>query len=341
MSPQFVDFDADGKLDIVAGIYDGSPHLARGDGKGWRQPEQILDADGQRIVIHQFWNFDTKKWDKTNRCDVESQPPATGLCTSAVAFDWDGDGDLDLLLGDHKSGHVYRRDNNGTAQKPAFARGNLLVHAGGAPIDVPGTVATLRLFDWNRDGLTDLVVGSMGDAYGDQEGGGVYVLLNEGTKTDTRYAAPLVLVPPGKKGANGAPNRPDAGLYPDAGDIDGDGDFDLIVGGYSYWTPVQPVLSAEQTRRADELRQLIGDADKKLDAFNAEVQKAIEAVAEADKEKAYTEASAKQKAARAAVMKERMPMLEELEKLAPRKKREAFVWLYENTGSVAAGNGAK
>ena len=67
MSPQFVDFDADGKLDIVAGIFDGSPHLSRGTDKGFGAPEQILDRDGRRIVLDQFWNFDTKKWDRATR----------------------------------------------------------------------------------------------------------------------------------------------------------------------------------------------------------------------------------------------------------------------------------
>src|SRR5688572_17173975 len=183
MSPQFVDFDADGKLDIVAGIFDGSPHLARGDGKGWNQPEQILDATGKRIVLNKFWNFDTKKWDQTTDGNID----VGGLFTSAVAFDWDGDGDLDLLLGDHYGNQIYRRENGGTASKPAFGSKNLPVLADGKPIDVPGTVATLRLFDWNRDGLADLLVSGMGDAFQDGEGGGVYVYFNTGTKTDTRF----------------------------------------------------------------------------------------------------------------------------------------------------------
>ncbi|MFN9333758.1 MAG: hypothetical protein ACK6D1_14305, partial [Planctomycetota bacterium] len=73
MSPQFVDFDADGRLDVVAGIFDGSPHLSRGSAKGWQKPEQILDRDGKRIVLNNFWNFDTKKWDKTHAGDAPAR----------------------------------------------------------------------------------------------------------------------------------------------------------------------------------------------------------------------------------------------------------------------------
>ena len=207
MSPQFVDFDADGKLDIVAGTYAASPFVARGDGKSWQQPEQILDATGKRIVLNAFWNYDTKKWDK-----VDANAP-DGHLTSAVLFDWDGDGDHDLLLGDHHSGHIFRRDNGGTASKAAFGSENLPVHANGAPIDVPGSVATLRVLDWNRDGLMDLLVSSMGDTWNDdQQGGGVWLYVNSGSKTGTRLQAPLELVPPSKKGAVDAPKRPDSGL---------------------------------------------------------------------------------------------------------------------------------
>ena len=99
MSPQFVDFDADGVIDIVAGIFDGSPHLVRGAKAGWGAPEQILDRDGHRIVFNQFWNFDTKKWDSTNAHDGPGHG-GEGHLTSAIAFDLDGDGRADIVVGD-------------------------------------------------------------------------------------------------------------------------------------------------------------------------------------------------------------------------------------------------
>src|SRR5262252_3772238 len=163
MSPQFVDFNGDGRIDIVAGTFDGSPHVAFGGEKGFAPPVQISERSGERIVLNHFWNYDKKKWDDTRRSDLDGAEH--GHLTSAVAFDWDGDGDFDLLLGDHKTGHVYRRMNEGTNAKPEFASTNIPVIAGGKPIDVPGTVATLRVVDWNGDGLDDLIVSAMGDAY--------------------------------------------------------------------------------------------------------------------------------------------------------------------------------
>ncbi|HEX5053897.1 MAG TPA: FG-GAP-like repeat-containing protein [Planctomycetota bacterium] len=333
MSPQFVDFDADGRLDIVAGIFDGSPHLVRGSAAGWQPPEQILDRDGARIVFNQFWNFDTKKWDSTHRCDGPGQT-GEGHLTSAIAMDWDGDGDLDLLLGDHSSGRVYRRTNEGTPQQPAFSTRNEPVLAAGKPIDVPGTVATLRLVDWNGDGLLDLAAGSMGDAYSNGEGGGVYVYLNTGTKQAPVFAAPITLVERSRKGGT-EPLRPDSGLYMDFGDHDGDGDLDLVVGGYSHWTPKPIELTAAQTQRVAALRAELAVAEKGSAAIMEAIDDATKGLAEAAADKKREELSAARLDELVAFGKKRQALQNELDPLVPGPKRASFVWLYENLGSAA------
>ncbi len=336
MSPQFVDFDADGKLDIVAGTFDGSPHLARADGTSWKQPEWILDRDGARIALNAFWNFDTKKWDDTKRCDPPGHSLKKGHMTSAIAFDVDGDGDLDLLLGDHTTGHIYVRPNDGSRAQPAFAPKNAVLHADGKPIDVPGTVATMRLCDWDRDGHMDLLASSMGDAYsGERPGGGVFLFRNVGSGKSAEFGAPVTLIPVSDKGAIDNPTRPDSGLYMDAGDVDSDGDLDLVVGGYSHWTPKGPVLDQAQQARTVAIRAEMAKLDAELKALNEQAQKASEGLPEAEAGKAYTDFYKGQKAARDSNRTQREPLRKELEQMVPSAQRRSFTWLYVNETPAA------
>ncbi len=328
MSPQFVDFNADGHLDIVAGIFDGSPHLSRGSAAGFLPPEQILDKDGQRIVLNQFWNFAAEQWETTTRCDL---PGASGKghLTSALAFDWEGDGDFDLLLGDHKSGRVFRRVNEGTNAKPVFLTKNEPVLADGRAIDVPGTVATLRLVDWNRDGRPDLLASSMGDAYGEQSGGGVYLFLNGGSEKTPLYAAPLTLVEASPKG-QAAPTRPDSGLYADIADHDGDGDMDLLVGAYSHWSIRPPVLTSEQKQRVKEIKAEQKAIEEGFDAIFDAIGKATAGLDQKAARKKSAELRAEKVEELKALTTRRHAASQKLAPFDPTPRRESFVWLYEN-----------
>ncbi|MFO1055131.1 MAG: FG-GAP-like repeat-containing protein [Planctomycetota bacterium] len=334
MSPQFVDFNADGQLDIVAGTFDGSPHVAWGSAKGWNQPEQILDRDGARIVINQFWNFDSKKWDSTKRCDPQDVQLAEGHLTSAWAVDWDGDGDLDLLLGDHTAGYVYLRVNEGATRAPAFATRNRVLLCEGKPLKVEGTVATLQVLDWNGDGQLDLLCSSMGDAYSDKPGGGVFLYPGIGTSKAPALGAPITLVAISKKGGH-APTRPDSGLYAEAFDHDGDGDLDLLVGGYSHWVPPAIELTEAQSKHAAELRASIEALDKENQAFFEEIQKAVEGLGDEAANKKRTELYEARREELATRSKRRTALQDELEALVPGPKRQSFVWLYENTTAPA------
>lgn len=331
MSPQFVDFDSDGTLDIVAGIFDGSPHLSRGSTKGYLPPEQILDRDGARIVMTAMWDHDgkPKRWVESTRCDPEGHSVLRGHLTSAWSVDWDGDRDLDLLLGDHDHGQVMWRRNDGTATKPMFATKNEWVLQDEQPMVVPGTVTTLRTIDWDRDGALDLLIGSMGDPYAEATGGGVFLYRNLGTAAAPKFSTPVVLIEPSQKGHR-AVVRPDAGLYMDAGDIDGDSDLDLVVGGYSMWTPPARTLTEAETARAEELRLELEALSREAEAFAARVAAATDQLPEDEamaKRKELYEAEAESLSARTKSIEEKRAARE---LLVPGPMRRSFTWLYEN-----------
>jgi uncharacterized membrane protein len=328
MSPQFVDFDADGRIDIVAGTFDGSPKVARGTAKGFLQPVHVLDRDGARIVMNMFWNFASKQWDETKRCDPAGAALPHGHQTSAWACDWDHDGAIDLLLGDHDSGLVMVRRNEGTTAQPAFAAQNTVVLVGGEPLVVPGTVTTLRLLDVTG-GREDLLVGSMGDAHGDGAGGGVFVYPDVGDGKVRRLGPAVVWVPPSTK-RTAAPVRPDSGLYMDAFDCDGDGDLDLVVGGYSHWTPTPRELTDEQQAQVTRIQQQLADWAKSVEAIYAAIDREVEALPEAERDARAQELREARREELKTFGNLRAARQTELDALVPGPKRHSFVWLYEN-----------
>jgi hypothetical protein len=75
---------------------------------------------------------------------------------SPYLFDWDGDGNRDLLVGSDR-GKVFFYKNVGKNDAPLFGKGELL-SAGGKTLTV-GTRTRIDIADWNNDGAPDLLVG--------------------------------------------------------------------------------------------------------------------------------------------------------------------------------------
>ncbi len=334
MGSQFVDLDADGHLDYLAATFDGSPHLSRGSKEGFGKPEQLLDAKGRRILISHIWDWEAKSHKVDGRA-LDASPPPTERCVSAWAHDMDGDGDLDLLLGSYENGRLYLQANEGTREKPAFTGKNVPVTAGGAPFALPEKMTAARMVDWDRDGDLDLVAGSFGECYSqDGEGGRVVLARNVGREGKTEFAALETLIPPSPKGWK-EPTRPDAGLYADAVDWDGDGDLDLLVGGYSMWTPAGRNLSVEEQAEAEKLKKERDAVQQELDRAGQEFGKAHQAVTagkdpkDPEVEKALAQARKKYGDATAAPRARMEEITKRLDLLVPGPKRETFVWLYE------------
>lgn len=132
-------------------------------------------------------------------------------------MDWDGDGLLDIVVGD-RLGNVYffRRLSFGDIH---LEQGPM-VTVGGRPIHV-GLNSSPSVTDWNGDGLPDLVVGRL-------EGvpTGLFLFVNEGSAGQPVFNATDTVT------CGGEPIQLYAS-YPDFGDLDGDGLDDLIVGSTS------------------------------------------------------------------------------------------------------------
>jgi len=317
MLPQFVDFDADGHVDLFAATFDGSPHVAFGSEKGFLEPKHVLQPDGGRVMLTQFWNYDAEKWD-----EARAQPK--GHCTSALAWDWDADGDLDILMGDYSAGKLFRRMNEGSAAEPSFGGANIPVEVEGEPFEQEDGLTSHVMIDWDGDGLEDLVCGGYGDAYGSGAGGGVWWYRNTGKRGAPQFAAAQVLIPRSQKGTK-EPVRPDSGIYVSPVDWNGDGKLDLLAGGYSHWNPPGRVLNAQEQARAGELEAEIADLEAALDKILERLSE-VDELPEEERQQAaqelfsseeYTQLSTAQRKAR-----------EELGELRPGPKRETFVWVY-------------
>jgi hypothetical protein len=192
-----VDWNNDGLHDLLVGDGSGYVHIYLNTGSN-----TVPVLDGGTII-------------QSGAEDID-----VGIRAAPIVDDWNGDGRKDLLVGNF-DGNILVYLNEGTDASPVF-NSSFNLQAGGEDFDI-GSRAAPRIFDWDQDGLKDLLVGEV-EGY-------IYFMKNIGNSDAPVFNAYERLLK-----AGGEPLQ-----YPDPGgnprsrlyvtDWDNNGNFDILLGG--------------------------------------------------------------------------------------------------------------
>ena len=243
-----MDLNGDGHLDMLSGSYSrmeqdmaGLFQVMYGKGDGtFRKAEVLNGTDGKPLIIP------TK----------DAKQLTDKICTRPFAVDWDGDGHLDLVVGNFE-GTFYWFKGQG---KGKFLPKAEKIMAGKSPLRIEGDHSDPFVIDLNGDRALDLVSGS--------SEGGVYWAENKAGKGKTpEFRSFRTLIkpnPPVKK----VPILREKDLTGPTtmtrvwvADVNGDGKLDVLVGDMvTLVSPVDGLSDAEFAKKHAEWEKSVIEA---------------------------------------------------------------------------------
>jgi TolB-like protein len=146
--PYLVDWNEDGKVDLLVGNGGGYLHLFLNHGSGELGPGVMVKAMGKDLDV--------------------------GSRAAPCVVDWNEDGKKDLAMG-NGSGEIFVYLNEGTHQQPVFGKP---IKLNSGSLDV-GSNSTPEVVDWDGDGKKDLVIGN--------SDGEILVFINRGKHEDPQF----------------------------------------------------------------------------------------------------------------------------------------------------------
>lgn len=209
---RYLDYENDGDLDIIIAIDDWTDY-------GW---DNAFDKNGVwtngplRGTVYLIEQTKPGEYAKPVHVLADGKPIENYSISGANFDDFDGDGDLDIILGDFVDRLTWV-ENIGTREKPKYATPKFIkINGETLHLDLEMIVPTTA--DWDGDGDIDLIVGI--------EDGRVVFLENTGQKDADGpvFKAPVYIQQEPEYLKFGAL------VTPFSTDWDNDGDEDLICG---------------------------------------------------------------------------------------------------------------